>query len=287
MARIGIDGLPISREDLERIAWRRKTKKELRGDFDEKFPEDAITAFLLAGNQYFDSQILRLRKLELATFEPFKRLLNGDGAIFHQRVPGRRYLIGADVATGRVVSSEDTDNCALVVLDLETGEEMAAAAAHVTPQDFAYDIADLGRYYNNAVVAVERTGDGGTTILTLKGECRYGAIYCHKDWWKRERKIVEVEGFPTTIKTRPIALNFVNRFIMDHPELIWDEKFIDEALVFVRDEKGKPAAADGAHDDRVSARWVAHYVRLVLLGYYNPLGAKSEGYTSADRMHAA
>src|SRR5262245_9763785 len=266
----------ITLEDLERIAWRRKVKLQQRGNFDEKYPEDVITAFLVAGNQYFSRQILIARKMELFNYKPNTVLRQGEGAIFHQRIPGRRYLVGADIATGRTVSSEETDWNAAACIDLETGEEVAMLHAHSTPEEFAYDLADIGTYFNNAEIAVERTGDGGTTILTLKGECRYGAVYRHKDWWKRERKIVEVEGFPTTVKTRPIALNKLNRFVSDFPDLMWDVGFFNEALTFVRNEKGIPAAAPGAHDDRVSCRWIAYYVRQVLLGYYDPIGAASE-----------
>jgi hypothetical protein len=274
----------IVRHYLGRIAWRRQLKLEQRGNFDEKYPEDPITAFLVAGQQYFDRELLIARKRELVNFKPFQTFANGEAKLFHPRIATRRYLIGADAATGRTVSSDNTDYCAASVHDIETGEEMAAYRSRVTPQDFAFDLADLGRYYNNAIIAVERTGDGGTTILTLQGDCRYTAIYRHRDWIKRERKLkwLDVEGFPTTGKTRPIALNILNHFIMEHPDLIWDAEFINEALVFVRDEKGRPAAATGAHDDTVSCRWIAHYVRLVLLGYLDPLNSKTEKYTAAD-----
>lgn len=272
---------------LGQIAWRRQTKIEQRGNFDEKYPEDAITAFLTTGLAYFDKEILIARKRELLTFKPWQMFNNGAAAIFHQRIPNRRYVIGADVATGRTISSSDTDYCAAVVLDLETGEEFAAYRERVTPYDFALDLDDLGRYFNNASIAVERTGDGGTTILALQGECQYGNIFKFKEWHRRNRKLViEYEGFPTTGKTRPIALNFLNQFILDYPQLIWDEQFINEALVFVRDETGKPAAAQGAHDDRVAARWVAHAARRYLMGWWLPTEAKSERYIPADQLMA-
>lgn len=271
--------------ELEQIRWRRLAKIEQRGNFDEKYPEDVLTAFLVSGQQYFDREILLYRKRELVHFAPFQTFSNGDARIFHPRIPGRRYLIGADCATGRTVSSDNTDYCAGVVIDMETGEEMAAYRAKVTPQDFAYDLADLGRYFNDAVISVERTGDGGTCILTLQGECKYAAVYKHKEWWRRQRtKVIEVDGFPTTTKTRPIALNFLNRFVIEHPELIWDEQFLNEALTFVRDPKGKPAAASGAHDDTVSARWVAAATRMALLGYWLPTEARKEKYIAANQL---
>lgn len=270
---------------LNKIAWARQTRLEQRGNFDEKYPEDPITAFLVTGNQYFDKDILIARKRELLGFKPYMAFSNGAAQLFRRPVPNRRYVIGADVATGRTISSEDTDYCAGVVIDLESGEEFAAYRARVTPFDFALDLADLGRLFNNAVIVVERTGDGGTTILTLAGECRYSNIYKHREWHKRERKkVIEFEGFPTTGKTRPVALNCVSEFMRDHPELIWDEGFINEALVFVRNEKGIPAAASGAHDDRVSARWLAYFVRKVMLGWLDPLNFSSERYLAPDQI---
>jgi hypothetical protein len=277
-------GAEVGWNPYRKISWRRATMLEQRGNFDEKYPEDPITAFLLSGNAYFDKDILVARKRELFGFKPFRVFSNGESKIFRQRIPGRRYIIGADVATGRTISSEDTDYCAAVVLDMETGEEYGSYRARVTPYDFALDLDELGRYFNNAIIAVERTGDGGTVILTLQGECKYGAIYKHKDWHKRDRKVIEFEGFPTTPKTRPIALNFLNQFILDHPALVWDEQFINEALIFVRDEKGVPKAQTGGHDDTVSCRWVAHAARRALMGWWDPVAAKSERYVSAENL---
>ena len=262
-------------------------KIQQRGNFDEKYPEDPITAFLVTGNQYFDRAILITRKLELIGFKPWKVYDNGAARLFFRPVPGRRYVIGADSASGLQVKSEETDYSTAVVIDLETGEEYAAYRARVTPQDFAMDLDELGRFYNNAMIAPERNMDGGTVILVLKGECGYGNVYMHRDWHRRNRKqAIEFEGFPTTTKTRPVALNCLNAHVLDHPELIYDEQFINEALTFVRDEKGIPKGAEGAHDDTVACRWIAHYVRRVQLGYLDPLNLKSERYIPADRLEA-
>jgi hypothetical protein len=103
-----------------------------------------------------------------------------------------------------------------------------------------------------------------------------------REWLKRDRKqMVEFEGFSTNVRTRPIALNMVNRWIKDTPELIWDVDFVNEAMVFVRNERGVPKATPGAHDDRVMSRAFAHAARAMILSYW-PLG--SEKYVSADRL---
>jgi hypothetical protein len=268
-------------------------KIEQRDNFDEKYPEDVRTAFLTSGKQIFDKFIVIARKRELMGFQPYRVMAKQDSnapwrykALFHPRVQGRRYLIGADPATGIEITNLNPDRSAAVVLDLETGEEMAATRDVYRPEEFAFDLADLGEYFNNAIIAVERTGDGGSVILTLIKDCQYNAIFKSKEWWKRERKTVDVEGFPTTVKTRPIAVNFLNAFVSEHPEMLWDEHFLDEALTFVRDEKGKPCATPEAHDDTVSCRWIAHMARRITLGYYDPVAPHREGYISAERLTA-
>lgn len=278
----------VIRKYLDRIAWRRAMKIEQRANFDEKYPEDPITAFLVTGAQYFDKEIAIARKRELTGFKPWKTYDNGACSIFRQKVSGRRYLIGADVATGRSIKEGETDFCAAVVGDLETGEEFAAYRARVSPQDFAFDLDELGRYFNTAMIAVERTGDGGTTMLVLRGECAYDNVYEHIEWTKRNRqkRLMKFEGFPTTGKTRPIALNFVSQFLNEHPDLIWDENFLNEALTFVRDPRGIPAAAPGTHDDTVSCRWIFHFVRRTLLGWLIPTEMKSERYLSPEQISA-
>lgn len=269
--------------DLQQVAWRRETKKQFPGvEFDEKYPESAITAFVVSGKSYFDRDILVARRMELQTFKPFKSYHAGEAKFFFQRAPGRRYVIGADTASGKAISESDTDSCAAVVLDLSNGEEVAAYCAKVTPEDFAYDLADIGRYYNDAPIMVERNMDGGTTILVLAGDCKYGAVMKSKEWIKREKKTVEFDGFQTNTRTRPIALNMLNRFVKESPELIWDLSFIDEALVFVRNKTGKPEATPGAHDDRVMSRAIAHAARAMLLGYFPTDGSVT--YIGSDRM---
>jgi hypothetical protein len=122
-----------------------------------------------------------------------------------------------------------------VIIDQETGEEMAAYRAHLLPQDFAQHLAELGRLYNNAEMAVERMVEGGTVITTLNLECQYPNIYRHKDWWKRQwQKTKEIEGFPTNQRTRPLALNRIRWFVAESPQLIHDKQFIAEALMFIR-----------------------------------------------------
>ena len=50
----------------------------------------------------------------------------------------------------------------------------------------------------------------------------------------------------------------------------------------LRDEKGKPVAQQGAHDDMVFARALAYYAREVDLGHRDPVFAGAEEYGEED-----
>ena len=275
--------------ELQQIAFRRNKMISLRYSFPEKYPEDSISAFLIKGSGFFDTQVARMRMLELQGVEPIATFGNGECKIFKKVIPGRRYIIGADPASGKQVAENDLDQSAAKVIDLETGEEVAAYLARLSTVDFALDLEHIGLYYNKAIIAVERGGgveaaEGGTVILTLVNNS-YPGIYKHKEWWRRNKKQKEealFEGFPTNSKTRPIVLNRLKQFVDESPSLIHDIELLKQCLVFIRNEKGRPAAMVGKHDDMVMASAIAQTVRLILLGYIDPLSMAKEDYGDLD-----
>lgn len=273
--------------DMKQISFRRSKIVALRHNFFEKYPEDPRTCFLVQGGMYFDNEVVKQRYLELESFKPlekFKRL-----QIFKNAIKHRRYIIGADVASGKPASegSEDLDYSTAWVIDEETGEQMAAYRARILPEDFAWHLVELAKRYNDALIAVERNQEGGSVILTLEVTCQYMNLYKHKEWWKKDsewKNTRYIVGFPTTPKTRPIMLNRIRYFLMESPEWIYSRRFFEEALTFVRDKNGKPAAAEGTHDDMVMAAGIAYYVRQVKLGYLEPTSTPREQYGGAEDL---
>ena len=273
--------------DLYQISWRRKQKEAYRHEFDEKFPEDDLSCFLLTGSSYFDKEIVRYRFQELLVYTPkeqYKKL-----TIFKKERPHRQYIIGADVASGLEVGTGKMDWSAGEVLDEETGEQVAEYRAQLLPDEFAWNLAQLGNRYNDALIAVERNNDGGVVIMTLERACSYMNLYKHIDWPRLDRyrrkhpgktttldemqgQIRELPGFPTNNLTRPLALNRARFFLSESPELIYSRTLIEEMSTFIlnQDKRGRPEAAAGCHDDTVMAYGIAQYVRSSRLGYLPP-----------------
>ena len=142
----------------------------------------------------------------------------------------------------------------------------------------------MGRYYNKALIAVERTGDGVTTILQLRDTLKYPRIYEHKEFHRQSKQQYLEPGFPTTPKTRPIALNKLNWHLLWNPELYWDSLFLAQCLTFVRQPNGIPAASTEAHDDAIAGNWVAEGARLIENGMLDLFQMKMEKYVGADAL---
>jgi hypothetical protein len=272
--------------NLKQIAWRRMKKEQLREEFDEKYPEDELSCFLLTGSSFFDKEIVRQRYKELLAYVP--RESYGKLTIFKKQKPHHNYIIGADVASGLDVGAGEGESkldwSVAEVIDEETGEQVAEYRSQLLPEEFGWDLADLGERYNNALVAVERNNDGGTVILTMQRACGYMNIYKHRDWWKEgwgrghitekaqeggQGRMREIDGFPTTPKTRPLALNRAKYYLSEFPNRIHSIKLIEEMSTFVRnqDKQGRPEGDIGCHDDTVVSFAIAQYVRNRRLGY--------------------
>lgn len=72
---------------------------------------------------------------------------------------------------------------------------------------------------------------------------------------------MEAFGYKTTKLTRPSAIARLVSIVREHSEWIADEITLGEMLTFVRNEKGRAEAQNGAHDDCVMALAIAYFCR--------------------------
>jgi hypothetical protein len=85
-------------------------------------------------------------------------------AVYAEPDPDREYVLGADPAEGNPTS----DDSALTVLDVGTGEEVANLAGRLEPAVFAAHAYRIAVYFNHAPVLVERNNHGHAVLLWLK-----------------------------------------------------------------------------------------------------------------------
>jgi len=98
--------------------------------------------------------------------------------IYKLPVAGRKYVIGADPAEG----NPNSDDSALTVVELLTGEECAVLAGKYEPSTFGGHIKTISAFYNHAPAMVERNNHGHAVIGWLKDNARRVRLLHGHDW---------------------------------------------------------------------------------------------------------
>lgn len=166
---------------------------------------------------------------------------------------GIPYVIGADTA------GDGSDSFVAQVIDNTTGRQVATLRHSFDEDLFARQVYCLGRYYNDALLAVE-CNFSTYPVLTLE-RLRYPKLYVRESIDEYTHRPKSSFGFVTNKKTRPLVVSTLVSAIRDDPTLVCDRTTIEEMLTFVRDESFRPEAEEGAHDDCVMALGIAHFVR--------------------------
>lgn len=250
--------------NLTQIKWRRRKMVELPRLFQQEYPEDDETAFLITGKAYFDKTLVveGLNKCVPATQMPGGYEQSGGMlSVWRLPRPGRQYIVGADVAAG---IEGESDWSVAMVIDRHSGQHMATLTCQLKPHDFALKCVNLAKKFNHALLAFERQQDGHAAISAAEFDITYGNLYRHVEYDYKGRPIAEQKkrvGWPTNVKTRPILLDTLSNAMQNGKLDCLDQRFWEEASVFVADTHGKWKAANNEHDDHIFALGIAHCVK--------------------------
>jgi len=177
----------------------------------------------------------------------------GHVKIFCKPVSGHPYVIGGDTA------GEGSDYFTAQVLDNSTGEQVAVLKTQFDEGIYARDLYCLGKYYNNALLAPE--ANFSTYPIKELERLGYTNMYVRQGEDTYTGRLKQSFGFRTDKVTRPLIIAGLVEIMREHPELVNDVDTLYEMLTFVRNEKGRPEAQSGAHDDLIMALGIAHYIR--------------------------
>jgi hypothetical protein len=255
--------------DDDQIRWRRATMQRLRGNFAQEYPEDDITCFLTSGRMVFDLPSLQQvaasiqaegRAARVAAL-PDRRggqlpMAPATLLVWRQPQEGRDYVIGADVGEGL----ENGDASCAIVLDRESGEQVAELHGRVPPERFAQLLHALAWHYRRAKLAVERNNHGHSVLNTLRNVLHYPLLYHHVRYDYRVGDQVTL-GWPTDQATKPILVDDLAAAIAGGHAILHSQALIDECMSFVTTDTGSQEAQQGKFDDRVMALGIAWQVR--------------------------
>lgn len=271
--------------DDEQLAWRRWCiATQCGGDinlFHQEYPSTPDEAFIATGTCVFDKQALVLRREQVRNevfergrflaydqmgtrYDPEKSIgsiskfewkQDESGPIRIRKAPeqGVPYVIGGDTAgTG-------SDSFVGQVLDNRTGEQVAVLQHKLGEREYAVQMYCMAMYYNEALIGIE-TNYSTYPQMKLE-ELGYRNFYVRQKMDTYTGKLVDAFGFETNASTRPVVIDNLKDVAKYSLELICDYETLGEMLTFIYNEKYRPEAEQGEHDDLVMALAIAHFIR--------------------------
>lgn len=249
----------------EQLQWRRWCIANNCGGsldmFRQEYPASPGEAFLHSGTGVFDNEqiVLRLERLP----EPAGRgeFADGEwtesetGAITLYELPeeGVPYVLGGDTA------GEGSDYFTAIVINNVTGKIAAKLRQRYSEPEYVRQIYVLGRFYNDALVAIE-TNFSTYPVMKLQ-EMEYPNQYSREREDTYTRQMKKSYGFRTDRQSRPRAIANLVEVFSSHPEWFTDRELLEEMLTFCYNEDRRPEALAGKHDDLVMAAAICYAAR--------------------------
>lgn len=299
----GMDATEIK----DRLLWRRIViATECLGDiekFHQEYPTTPEEAFISSGKNVFPINHLRaaydpksgttgdlVTQNGRITFIPNER---GPLRVFNRPNPDRswgNYIIGADPSF-----SVGGDYSCAQVLNRNSWEQCAVYREKCDAVTFGERLDQLGRWYNDAVIAPESTKAGGATIGVLKAR-NYPNVWIHQKVGNIRSQMDNSYGWVTNWQTKDEAIGNLQKAIYDAslPQnrdmglglCIHDAHTYTEMKEYVVLEgKGTYGNSDGTeHDDTVMALAIAQTVMLYEMGNLLGGGSGEPQYANLDRL---
>lgn len=249
----------------EQLQWRRWCIANNCGGsldmFRQEYPASPGEAFLHSGTGVFDNEqiVLRLERLPgpagRGEFADGEWTESETGAITLYELPeeGVPYVLGGDTA------GEGSDYFTAIVIDNVSGRIVAKLRQKYSEPEYVRQIYALGRFYNDALVAIE-TNFSTYPVMKLQ-EMEYPNQFSREREDTYTRQMRKSYGFRTDRQSRPRAIANLVEVFSSHPEWFTDRELLEEMLTFCYNEDHRPEALAGKHDDLVMGAAITYAVR--------------------------
>lgn len=249
----------------EQLQWRRWCIANNCGGsldmFRQEYPASPGEAFLHSGTGVFDNEQIVLRLERLTSPAGRGEFTDGEwtesetGAITLYELPeeGVPYVLGGDTA------GEGSDYFTAIVIDNVSGRIAAKLRQKYSEPEYVRQIYALGRFYNDALVAIE-TNFSTYPVMKLQ-EMEYPNQYSREREDTYTRQMRKSYGFRTDRQSRPRAIANLVEVFSSHPEWFTDRELLEEMLTFCYNEDHRPEALAGKHDDLVMGAAITYAAR--------------------------
>ena len=171
----------------------------------------------------------------------------------HERKPDGQYVVFVDVAQGAGSTTEDRDWSAIQVLDHITRLQVARYRSRVSIHDLPLLALLVATYYNEAWLAVEKTGLGIGVVETLMKDYRYRRLYRTRRAGDDERGDPKdhLVGWSTNPATKPLLEQTFGQLLKEGADGLRDPATAREYTTYVEDPKNRArhGAQKGSFDD--------------------------------------
>ena len=240
--------------DLDQMYWRRlKIAEGGKLKFQQEYPATADEAFIVSGSNVFNieklNSLIPRAEQRRSEWDPSSKMFDenkeGNLSIYEYPKWEEPYVIGADVSLG-----VGQDYSAAVVMN--NSYEIVAVYRNnrIDPSMWGELLFYLGRYYNNAFLAVESNSMGIATLQKLE-QMGYLNLY-------KQTKMANVSneeglrlGFRTTSASKPVIIGNLKNLIDNEDIMIPAPILIRELKDYIATASGKTEAAPGCYDDTV------------------------------------
>jgi phage terminase large subunit len=198
---------------------------------------------------YFEYKIGFDKETQCKVIESYEWIDAKEGYISIYRMPEAfyPYVLSGDTA------GEGSDYNTGIMTNNNTGIEAASVRVANDEDLYALQMLCLGMMYNNALIGIE-TNFSTRPMKIICTDFNYSNCYY------REQAPDSISGQPvkkigwlTTTKTRPEALGLLRTLVREEVYKINSVDTLLEMTTFVKNDKGKPEASLGTHDDMILA----------------------------------
>tara|TARA_R100000808_G_scaffold7334_1_gene21609 strand:- start:5424 stop:7184 length:1761 start_codon:yes stop_codon:yes gene_type:complete len=270
---------------LEQMLWRRRTLMDkCDGDTDkfrQEYPSDPVECFLKSSRPRFNADILHEMERECYLAERgdlniqdnqrkvvFTPDTHGQHLVWEQPKPGCSYLVSVDTCTGEDqqvggISADPDYHSAQVwragyIDHTGTWHKPKMVALHHSRLDIAYltdEVASMSLWYGGCIVIPE-VNNSGLALVKFLREMQV-PMFQRKKFNDTSKMAEKFFGWQTDRQTRKTIIDELARAILERSIVIPCKGVLKELKTFVINQKGKPTAAPGHHDDHVLAAAIA------------------------------
>lgn len=174
--------------------------------------------------------------------------------IYEEPQPKNPYVIGGDT------KGEGSDFYAMTVINNHTGNRAASMDINImTSSPYTYQLYCAGKYFNDALIGVEINFNTGPVEELQR--LSYPRQYVRRKFDDYRKVREEKYGFKTDGNSRPLIIDKEGDVVLNEIELLNDIPTLEQMLTFIYDDKGRPDAMEGKHDDLLFSEMIANQIR--------------------------